>query len=66
MEKTWNSGESSQKWPAYKTSSKSKSATLPSHKRAQTSMELQAVLASDKVSIHDATTRKTLDKNGNP
>ena len=64
MAKTLNSSEPSQEWPANQNSSKSASTTHPwGHKRAQTK-ELQASLASVKVSVHDSTIRKRLGRNG--
>ncbi|KAK3509610.1 hypothetical protein QTP70_006816 [Hemibagrus guttatus] len=54
--KTWNSGEPSQEWPADQNYPKSAATTHPG--------ELQASLASVKVSVHDSTIRKRLGKNG--
>ncbi len=67
MGKTCNSGESSQEWLAYQNYSKSAMMTHPGgHKKKKnriTSKELQASLASIKVSVHDSTIRKRLGKN---
>ncbi len=64
MVKTWNSGEPSQEWPADQNYPKSAATT---HSRGHkdpttTSKELQASLASVKVSVHDSTIRKRLGK----
>ncbi|KAI3369578.1 hypothetical protein L3Q82_024389 [Scortum barcoo] len=68
MAKTWNSGEPSQEWPANQNYPKSAEMTHPrGHKRPHNNIqELQASLASVKVSVHDSTTtiRKRLGKNG--
>ncbi|KAK3564765.1 hypothetical protein QTP86_025281 [Hemibagrus guttatus] len=66
MAKTWNSGEPSQERPADQNYPKSTATTHPGgHKRpTTTSKELQASLASVKVSVHDSTIRKRLGKNG--
>ncbi|KAK3559140.1 hypothetical protein QTP86_005021 [Hemibagrus guttatus] len=66
MAKTWNSGEPSQDRPADQNYPKSAATTHPGgHKRpTTTSKELQASLASVKVSVHDSTIRKRLGKNG--
>ena len=74
MEKTWNSGEPSQEWPAYHSWEVTLLLiTLRAHRRLiqevikdlrTTSKELQASFASVKVSVHDSTIRKRLGKNG--
>ncbi len=63
---TVNSGEPSQEWPAYQNYSKRATTTHPGGhiKPRTTSKELQASLASIKVSVHDSTIRKRLGKNG--
>ncbi len=66
MEKTWKRGEPSQEWPANQNYSKSAVTTHQGgHKEPRTSSkELQASLASIKVSVHGSTIRKRLGKNG--
>ncbi len=70
MAKTWNSGEPSQEWPADQNYPKSAATTHPRGWKdptidpTTTSKELQASLASVKVSVHDSTIRKRLGKNG--
>ncbi len=62
----WNSGEPSQEWPSYPNYSKSAMTTIQEviKESRTTSKELQASLASIKVSVHDSTIRKRLGKNG--
>ncbi len=67
MEKTWNSGEPSQDWPADQ--NYSKSANDDSSKRSQKTPQqhlknCRPHLPSVKVSVHDSTIRKRLGKNG--
>ncbi len=66
MAKTWNSGEPSQEWPADQNYHKSTATTIQEVTKdpTTTSKELQASLASVKVSVHDSTIRKRLGKNG--
>ena len=63
MVKTWDSGEPSQEWLADQNYPKSAATTHPKDPTT-TSEELQASLASVKVSVHDSTIRKRLGKNG--
>ncbi len=65
MEKTWNSGEPSQEWPAYQNYSMSATRLIQEviKEPRTTSKEPQASLASIKVSVHDSTIRKRLGKN---
>ncbi len=64
--KTRHSSEPSQKELTFQNSSKSTVTTHPGrHKKAKDNIkEMQASLASIKVTVHDSTIRKTLDKNG--
>ncbi|KAK3556190.1 hypothetical protein QTP70_005587 [Hemibagrus guttatus] len=64
MAKTWNSGEPYQEWPADQNYPMS-AATIQEVTKdpTTTSKELQASLASVKVSVHDSTIRKRLGKN---
>ncbi len=64
--KTWNSGEPSQEWPADQIYPKRQRRLIQEVTKdpTTTSKELQASLASVKVSVHDSTIRKRLGKNG--
>ncbi len=65
MEKTWNSGEPSQEWPPTKITPRVQWRLIQEviKEPRTTSKELQASLASIKVSVHDSTIRKRLGKN---
>ncbi|KAK3567829.1 hypothetical protein QTP86_027227, partial [Hemibagrus guttatus] len=66
MAKTWNSGEPSQERPADQNYPKRQRQLIQEVTKDPTTTfkELQASLASVKVSVHDSTIRKRLGKNG--
>ncbi len=66
MEKTCNSGEPSQEWLVYQITPRAQWRFIQEviKEPCTTSKELQASLASIKVSVHDSTIRKRLGKNG--
>ncbi len=65
IEKTWNSVEPSQEWPAYQIIPRAQRRLIQEviKEPKTTSKELQASLASIKVCVHDSTIRKRLGKN---